>query len=296
MIAVDIGNARIKVGRFAPAWDQECSGLPNAPSHRRPGPGRKGSVGNDFPHGLPAPAATLSVDGTELRFDPLLDWLGKPPESGFSWWIGSVNRPATTALLDWLHKTRPQDPITLLSSADLPLTIRVPQPDRVGIDRLLDAVAANVLRSPEHPAVVVDVGTAITIDLVAADGAFCGGAIAPGIAMSARALNEFTDLLPWVDVAELHEPPPPVGASTTEAMRSGLFWFAVGTIREFVAQMAACNECSGRPVAPKEPNVFLTGGASAAVAGLLGYRTQLVPHLALAGIALTARGSRKGSL
>ena len=58
---------------------------------------------------------------------------------------------------------------------------------------------------------IVDVGSAITVDLVSADGAFLGGAILPGIAMSARALHEFTDLLPLVDMSELTAPPPALG-------------------------------------------------------------------------------------
>ena len=97
----------------------------------------------------------------------------------------------------------------------------------VGIDRLVDAVAVNRLREPGRAAVIVDVGTAITVDLVAADGAFLGGSILPGLAMSARAMHEFTDLLPLVDVSELSEPPPALGTATEEAMRSGLFWGTV---------------------------------------------------------------------
>ena len=57
--------------------------------------------------------------------------------------------------------------------------MRLPRPDMVGIDRLLDAVAANRLRQPGRPAVVVDMGTAITVDLVAADGLFAAAPLPP---------------------------------------------------------------------------------------------------------------------
>ncbi len=149
----------------------------------------------------------------------------------------------------------------------------------VGVDRLLDALAANALRGPGRPAVVVDVGTAITVDLLSAEGAFLGGAILPGIAMSARALHEFTDLLPLVDVSELAAPPPPLGEETVAAMRAGLFWGAVGAVRQLIDQLAG----------DTRPQVILTGGAGPAVAELLGPSAQLVPHLTLAGIALAAR-------
>ncbi len=150
----------------------------------------------------------------------------------------------------------------------------------VGVDRLLDAVAANRLRQPHRPAVVIDVGTAITVDLVAADGAFCGGAILPGIGISARALHTFTDLLPLVEMPELSVPPPALGTATMPAIRSGLFWGALGAIRELVAQLT--RGLGG------DPQIFLTGGGSAAVAQLLGDAAQYIPHLTLAGIAISA--------
>ena len=103
------------------------------------------------------------------------------------------------------------------------------------------------MRPPGRPAVVIDVGTAITVDLVSAEGAFLGGAILPGIAMSARALHEFTDLLPLVDMSELAAPPPALGDSTEAAMRSGLFWGAVGAVRQLIEQLAGDAPAAGGP-------------------------------------------------
>ena len=226
---------------------------------------------------LPEPDATLPLDGPR-RTSP--DWrldrgiFGRngngamrrrqpspaAPPSPLRWYIGSVNRPAATRLIDWLRTQRPQDRVTLLAAGDLPLEVRLPRPDMVGVDRLLDALAANRLRRPGRPAVVIDVGTAITVDLVSAEGAFLGGAILPGIAMSARALHEFTDLLPLVDMSELAGPPPALGDETVAAMRSGLFWGAVGAVRQLIDQLAG----------DARPQVILTGGAGPAVAGLLG--------------------------
>src|SRR5688572_30389073 len=137
--------------------------------------------------------------------------------------IGKLPAPART--LDLLRDRadrhdRPVRDVTLISAGDLPLVVSLPQPDMVGIDRLLGAVAANEVRDPARPAIVVDLGSAITVDLVAADGAFRGGAILPGIGMSARALHEFTDLLPLIEMHALAEPPSPVGNATVPAMTS----------------------------------------------------------------------------
>jgi type III pantothenate kinase len=216
----------------------------------------------------------------------LADWLreleadaSRPAAAApLDWYIGSVNRPAAGRLLDWLRDHRPHDKITLLAAGDLPLGVQLDRPDMVGVDRLLDAVAANRLRPPGVPAVVVDVGSAITVDLVSAAGEFVGGAILPGIAMSAQALHRFTDLLPLIDVTELVEPPPALGTDTDAAMRAGLFWGAVGSIRQLVTQLAA----------GQDAEVFLTGGAGPAVAALLGPGARHIPHLTLAGIALAA--------
>jgi type III pantothenate kinase len=266
LIAIDVGNARTKLGLFRAA--ALGSGLPK--------PER--TLGLD--NGAPLPArlgrwiAMIAAEHSERRTQRVPG----PAAKRARWHIASVNRPAATRLIEWLREHRGGDPLVLLAAGDLPLEVRVPRPDMVGVDRLLDAVAANRLREPGRPAVIVDVGSAITVDLVSAEGAFLGGAILPGIAMSARAMHEFTDLLPRIDVSDLRKPPPALGTATEPAMRAGLFWGAVGGVRQVIEQLA-----------PKgQPQVFLTGGAGPAVARLLGRSSRYVPHLTLAGMALAA--------
>jgi type III pantothenate kinase len=128
--------------------------------------------------------------------------------------------------------------------------------------------------------VVVDLGSAVTVDLVSPSGAFSGGAILPGIAMSARALHAQTDLLPDIAMSDLREPPPALGASTEEAIRAGLYWGAVGAARELIARLTAG--------ADHPPLVLLTGGAAPAVAKLLDADARYLPHLVLSGIAAAA--------
>jgi type III pantothenate kinase len=252
MIAVDVGNNRTKLGLF-----------PELPGE-----------------GLPEPGRTLTIGSPDPHLDQIGSWIAAGPCRIVSWWIASVNRPAATRLIDWLGENRPAEAITLLTAGDLPLEVALERPDMVGVDRLLDALAANRLRQPGRPAIVVDAGTAITVDLVSAQGAFLGGAILPGIAMSARAMHAFTDLLPLIDTSELATAPPSLGTATVSAMRSGLFWGAVGAIRELAARLV--------PSPADPPHVFLTGGAGPAVAELLGENARHIPHLTLAGIALAA--------
>ncbi len=251
-VAVDIGNSRLKFGLYEAAGEGE----------------------------LPAPNRVLDFDPEKDALDRVAAWLGPWTVAQAAWWIASVNRPHATLLVDWLRQRQTDLRITLLASGDLPLSVALPRPDMVGIDRLIGAVAANRLREPARAAIVVDLGTAITVDLVNRQGAFLGGAILPGIGMSARALYEFTDLLPLLDMRVLREPPPALGKSTTDALQSGLYWGAVGGVRELIARLTAD--------AGAEVQVFLTGGAAPAVAGLLTADALYVPHLVLSGIALTA--------
>jgi type III pantothenate kinase len=253
LVAVDVGNNRIKCG-FFPHPTAEV---------------------------LPEPHSTLALGPPGDEFDRLGPLLEGVSQEAIAWWIGSVNRPGATRLIDWVRSRRPQDAIRLLAAGDLPLRVGLARPDMVGIDRLLDGVAANQLRRPAHAAVVVDVGSAITVDFISEDGVFQGGSILPGIAMSAHALHAFTDLLPLIDMSELLVPPPALGTSTTAAMRSGLFWGAVGAIRQLIVELA------GEKLDRTE--VFLTGGAGPAVAELLDPSARHVPHLTLSGIAVAAR-------
>ena len=264
MIAVDIGNARIKLGLF----DGDCA--------------------NRFPE----PIRTLPLLGDAPALDEIDGWLADANQRPLAWWIASVNRPAATRLVDWLCEQRPNDRITLVASGDLPLQVRLERPDMVGIDRLVDAVAVNRLRRQDRPAIIVDVGTAITVDAVSIDGAFLGGAILPGIQMSARALHEFTDLLPLLDMSELDAPPAPLGTATVPAMESGLFWGSVGAIRELIERLQQSLSEDGAA----EPEICLTGGAGQSVASLLGRHARHVPNLTLAGIVLTACCSPHKSL
>ncbi|HVX14511.1 MAG TPA: type III pantothenate kinase [Pirellulales bacterium] len=254
--AVDIGNSRIKVGLFA-AEDVA------------------GTAANE----LPQPLRTHSFLPDEAGLASLGEWLVPQATGDLSWWVASVQRTFATRLVDWLRTGSPRQTV-LLVSGDLPLAVSLDRPDMVGIDRLLDAVAVNRLRPVDRPAIIVDLGTAITVDLVSTNGAFLGGAIMPGIGMSARALHEFADLLPLLDMVGLAEPPTALGTDTVAAMRAGIFWGAVGGIRRLVEELS-------RSVAG-DPQVFLTGGAAPSVASLIAPGTGYHPHLTLAAIALVA--------
>jgi type III pantothenate kinase len=199
------------------------------------------------------------------------------PQGTSQWLVASVQREAEGRLREWVSGQRPGDAYRRLSDRDMPLVIDVESPERVGLDRLAAAVAANRLRQSDRAAVVVDAGTAITVNLVTADGVFRGGVILPGFKLTAQALAEGTDLLPLVTDYGLAEPPPVIGRSTEGAIRSGLFWGNVGAVRELVARVARDLD---RP-----PQVFVTGGDAQRLSGFITPDAQFVPDLVLIGIA-----------
>ncbi|QDU08592.1 type III pantothenate kinase [Gimesia aquarii] len=178
-------------------------------------------------------------------------------------------------------------PIEVLNTADFPLEICVEEPRKVGIDRLLNAVAANQLRDSAQGAIIIDTGTATTIDVVTPQGSFAGGAILPGFELSAKALHNYTALLPLIPVDDLHQEEPVVlGKNTTDAIRSGLFWGQLGAIRELVCQQRDQLLPNANQVAPL---ILLSGGGSALLAPHLEGLVRFEPLLTLQGLAIVAQ-------
>jgi type III pantothenate kinase len=240
-VVVDIGNTRIKWGRcLGDCLGETVSLLPDAPA----------------------------------------DWLQQvqtwqvPP--GSLWVLSSVHPRRCATLAAWLQQQGFR--VQLLDApVRLPLRVELERPDHVGIDRLLDAVAANQRRRSDVPAVIVDAGSAVTIDYVDVTGAFRGGAIIPGLRLMAQALHDYTALLPLVRV---DTPPPLVGINTPQAMQAGLFWTLIGSIEQFVRLH--------RATAPQGVDVFLTGGDAPLLATRLPAEFQLWPEMTLEGIRLAA--------
>ena len=116
----------------------------------------------------------------------------------------------------------------------LPVDVRVDAGTQVGPDRLVNTVAGYDLYGGDL--IVVDFGTATTFDVVASDGAYVGGVIAPGVNLSLEALHLAAAALPHVDITK---PQKVVGTNTVACMQSGVFWGYVGLVREICARIKA---------------------------------------------------------
>lgn len=166
-----------------------------------------------------------------------------------------------------------------ITHVHLPIEVAVPEPQRVGIDRVAGAAAAAVLAQPGRAAIVVDCGTATTVNMVAADGRFLGGAILPGPALLARALAEGTSRLPEVAALDHDLPPAMPGRSTQQAIAAGIGWGMRGAVARLVAEAQAASGGAAE--------LFLTGGSRGVVRDALPGAIE-VPDLVLAGIGLAA--------
>ncbi|EAR50417.1 transcriptional activator, Baf family protein [Oceanicola granulosus HTCC2516] len=116
----------------------------------------------------------------------------------------------------------------------LPTAPRVDAGTQVGPDRLVNAAGAYERHGGEL--IVVDFGTATTFDVVAADGAYVGGVIAPGVNLSLEALHAAAAALPHVDITK---PQAVIGTNTVACMQSGIFWGYVGLVREICTRIRA---------------------------------------------------------
>jgi type III pantothenate kinase len=235
--------------------------------------------------GKVAALASLPPDEPAAWERQLGEWQLPPPTR---WALASVQPRSLDGLLAWI-RGRGDTARVIGRAGELPLRVEVPEPDKVGIDRLLAAVGANARRAfLSHPvpqaAVVVGVGTAITVDLLDPAGAFVGGAILPGPRMMAQALHEHTALLPLIETIPTR-PTAPANA-TYPAIELGIHWAMVGGINGLICELSARFNQS-----PDATEVYLTGGGASLVLYRLIGTIRQCPELILEGIAHTAESS-----
>lgn len=199
--------------------------------------------------------------------------------------IASVAEPNVAPVKDTICRAFPGVE-SFRVGRDLPIPLRHALTDAstVGHDRLLNAFAAY--KRAEQACVVVDVGTAVTVDFIDGEGTFQGGAIAPGLAMMLKALREGTAQLPEVVYERPNLEPDakinPFGKSTPEAMTFGVTAAVRGLVRELVERYAMYYEAF--------PQVIATGGDMGVLEGD-GLVEHFVPDLQLMGIQLVAEAA-----
>lgn len=202
--------------------------------------------------------------------------------------VSSVNDAILKAFLEQLRGILPDVECHALTADDVDLDSDVQSRQSLGIDRLLAASAAVKMTGQQpdarRPLIVVDSGTAVTIDLVDESGVFRGGVIFPGAETSFRSLHRSTGDLPdvfeqWKDVnLELA-----IGNSTESAILTGVLSAQACSIRGIVDRIAKTLDV--------EPIIFATGGGLEPVRQLLPSEWHYTDHLVLHGIAAAMKSS-----
>ncbi len=167
------------------------------------------------------------------------------------------------------------EPLVARASLDWGFEIKVDNPDEVGADRLLNALAGH--RQFGGPLIVVDFGTATTFDVVDQTGAYLGGVICPGINLSIEALHQAAARLPRIGISR---PQAVIGRSTVPAMQSGVYWGYIGLIEGLVTRIKT--EFGG-PM-----KVIATGGLAPLFTEGTLMIDQIEPDLTLDGLRLLA--------
>lgn len=187
--------------------------------------------------------------------------------------IGSVVPPLTSSLVELSHRYLKLDPVVVSARIKTEIRVDVDQPDQVGADRIVNALAVHRLYG--GPAIVVDFGTATTFDVIDRKGNYIGGSIAPGIGIAMDALVGRTAQLYKVDL----EPPPcPIGRNTTHALQSGLFWGYIGLVEGLVSRLQSAMPDGQRA------KVIATGGLATLFNTHTSVIDEIAPFLTLDGL------------
>jgi type III pantothenate kinase len=253
LLAIDVGNSNVTIGSF-----------------------RNGSLAAVRRAATPT---SVTADQLEVMLEALLR-LDDAAFADVSAIACASVVPAVSAALEAVAARR-ERPLLLASAGTVPIPVRLDRPAEVGADRLVNALA--VARLYGTPAVVVDLGTATTFDCVAGDGAFVGGAIAPGIELGLEALASRTAKLPRV---ELRSPDRVIGRDTVSAIQAGAVLGYQSLVNGLLARTRRELADSG-DVSAGDIHVVLTGGLSrgswaTAIEGV----EAIDPELTLKGLAI----------
>jgi type III pantothenate kinase len=228
LLAADVGNTNITLGLFT---DGELVGSWRASAHAGATPDEVAAM----------TAEMLALDGHGL------DELQAVA-------LASVVPPLTGTFERFIRSRIGLEPVIVdAASLEGVLSIEIDRPAEAGADRLCNALAARAEFG--GPAIVIDLGTSTNFDLLSAEGAYIGGAIAPGLGLSLEALVGYASKLPRI---ELRRPPHAIGSNTIHAMQSGTVLGYIGLVSGLLTALRG--ELLERSPAEGRVTVVATGG------------------------------------
>jgi type III pantothenate kinase len=224
-------------------------------------------------HWRTATASTRTADEYAVWLYQLLAMTGLDMAGIDACIISSVVPQSVFNLRNLARRYLHTEPMVVGENVQIGVPVRIDQPSEAGSDRLVNAVGAHLAYSGDL--LVIDSGTATTFDVVAADGGFEGGVIAPGVNLSMQALHDAAARLPRVAI-QRPESGHTIGRDTVQAMQAGVFWGYVGLIEGLVDRIKAE---WGKPM-----TVIGTGGVASLFEGATNKIDHFDPDLTLRGL------------
>ncbi len=261
LLAVDIGNTEVTIGLFAGAELERSWRIMTHPDR--------------------------SSDEWSVLLRALFSQSGMDVADVGQSIVASVVPMSTEAVSDGLVDATGTVPI-VVSAAALPIRLDVEEPQTVGADRMINTLAASRLFACDT--IVVDFGTATTLDCITGDGRFLGGIIAPGVRTAGENLIRRAAKLSATD---LSPPPQALGRRTDDCIRAGLVFGSADAVDGLVRRLKA--EWPTREV----PKVIATGGLAPLMAKYSSEIEEVHPDLTLQGLRIaaewiTGQGARTG--
>ena len=205
LLALDVGNSNMVMGLFRPAAD-----------------GKPAELITDWRITSPF---KQTPDELGIVFQTLFTMRGITPQDVTGVVISSVVPPLDSTLRRVIESYFKVRPLFIEPGVKTGVPVLTDNPNEVGADRIANSVAAFDLLG--GPAIIVDMGTATTFDVVSRKGEFLGGAIAPGLGISADALFSRAARLTRVDIKK---PTKIIGTSTTDNIQIGLYYGYIGLV------------------------------------------------------------------
>jgi type III pantothenate kinase len=295
MILVDIGNSGLR------ACKSNCDRKVDYSTAKIFGPVVKlswSSIGQRINKNRPDPIHSEHRRWTHIDDEHGYQWLVEQlngqdhPVDANIWRIASVNRQALERLITAIEKNathgvrKVPNLYQIVKHSDVGIEVQVDYPEKVGIDRILAARAANDWnanqnqRSSKTPVIVVQAGTALTVDWIDPQGRFQGGSILPGAGLSLQYLAAGTDQLPWLPTDSIDRLPRLPGKNTEEAIAAGVHASLVGGVHYLVDRYR--REIGGSDQIP----VVISGGDGRLVLEHIPQPAVYVENLVLLGLAL----------